>query len=184
MKSAAKQKELRDFLLGEPVSRIRSGRIRADKTGTAIQNAQRWGQAHAELIQRRDMEAVVFSGGTVRDSLSHRFGQKKLDAVQAIPEGIRKGKVISMSADFFGKPKMHIILAAPVHIDDQRNILCMRLVKNIGDRIRFHVHEVFDMETIKNTAIPFQTPGTGLTACPRRGIAIYLTILRNILDVK
>ena len=35
-----------------------------------------------------------------------------------------------------------------------------------------------------NTAIPFQTPGTDLTARPQRGIAIYLNILRDILDVK
>ncbi|MDR0321156.1 MAG: hypothetical protein LBI28_06610 [Treponema sp.] len=37
---------------------------------------------------------------------------------------------------------------------------------------------------ILNTAIPFQTLGADLTARPQRGIAIYLNILRDILDVK
>jgi hypothetical protein len=55
---------------------------------------------------------------------------------------------------------------------------------DIGNDSRLHIHEVFSMDDLKNTAIPFQTPGTDLTARPRRGIAIYLNILRDILNVK
>jgi hypothetical protein len=55
------------------------------------------------------------------------------------------------------------------------------LVKGNDNRLR--VHEVFDLGDIKNTAIPFQTPGADLTARPQRGIAIYLNILRDILNV-
>ena len=40
------------------------------------------------------------------------------------------------------------------------------------------------MEDLKNTAIPFQTPGADLTARPQRGIAIYVNILQDILNVK
>jgi len=43
---------------------------------------------------------------------------------------------------------------------------------------------VFDVSDLKNTAIPFQTPGAELSARPQRGIAIYLNLLRDILDVK
>jgi len=68
--------------------------------------------------------------------------------------------------------------------NNEKSFLCVRLVKNIGNEKRLHIHEVFNIGDLKNTAIPFQTPGTDLTACPQRGIAIYLNILRDILDVK
>jgi hypothetical protein len=40
------------------------------------------------------------------------------------------------------------------------------------------------MVGLKNTAIPFQTPGTDITVSPQRGIAIYINILQDILAVK
>jgi len=105
--------------------------------------------------------------------------------VQAIPKVIKIGMVVSVSDDFDGKPIKNVILAAPIKIgDNERAFLCIRLVKNIGSDNRLHVHEVFGVEDIKNTATPFQTPGTDLTARPQRGIAIYINLLRDILDVK
>jgi len=88
------------------------------------------------------------------------------------------GKVVFNSKGV-GKPIKNIILVAPIRIgSNERNFLCIRLVKNIGDDNRLHIHEVFDTYELKNTAIPFQTPGADLTVCPQRGIAIYLNILQ------
>ena len=55
--------------------------------------------------------------------------------------------------------------------------------QDIG-KVVFDAGGVKDMDDLKNTAIPFQTPGADLTARPQRGIAIYLNLLRNILNVK
>jgi hypothetical protein len=178
------KKEVKNFLLGPPVIQVKSGVIRADENGTAIENARKWARDHAQNIARSDIGDVVFDAGGVRNSLSHRFGQRKLDAVQAIPVGIEKGKVVSISDDLDGKPKKNVILAAPIQIEDEKSFLCIRLVKNIGSENRLHIHEVYDLGDIKNTAIPFQTPGAEQTARLRRGIAIYINILRDILGVK
>ncbi|GHU53175.1 hypothetical protein FACS189496_4310 [Bacilli bacterium] len=104
--------------------------------------------------------------------------------IQAIPNAIAYGKVVDISDDFDGKPIKNVILTTPIQIDDEKSFLCVRLVKNVGNDNRLHIHEVFDMMDIKNTAIPFQTPGADLTARPQRGIAIYLNLLRDILNVK
>jgi len=177
--------EVKVFLLGKPIVKVKEGAIKADKNGTAIENAKKWAKNHSQEINRADIGKVVFNSKGVRNSLSHRFGQKKLDAVQAIPVAIKFGKVVSISDDFDGKPIKNIILAAPIQIgDNKKSFLCIRLVKNVGDDNRLYIHEVFDMGDLKNTAIPFQTPGAELTARPQRGIAIYLNILRNILNVK
>jgi hypothetical protein len=176
--------EVKAFLLGNPVVLVKTGIIKADENGTAIQNARKWAKNHTQEIIRADIGKVVFNETGVRDSLSHRFGQRKLDAVQAIPAAIEKGKIVSISDDYNGKPIKNIILVAPIQIDTEKSFLCVRLVKNIRSDNRLYVHEVFDIEDIKNTATPFQTPGTDLTARPQRGIAIYINILRDILDVK
>jgi len=176
--------EAKTFLLGTPIIEIKGDVIKADENGTAIENAKKWAREHSEEINRTDIGKVVFDVGGVRKSLSHKFSQRKLDAVQAIPSAIKKGKIVSISDDFDGKPIKNIILVAPVKIGNgERSFLCVRLVKNIGSDTRLHIHEVFDMENLKNTAIPFQTPGSDLTDCPQRGIAIYQNILRHILDV-
>ena len=108
-----------------------------------------------------------------------------MDAVQAIPAVIKDGKVVSILDDFDGKPRKNVILVAPIQIgNNEKSFLCIRLVKNTGNDNRLYIHEIFDTGDLKNTAIPFQTPGTDLTARPQRGIAIYLNILRDILDVK
>jgi hypothetical protein len=183
--TAQEKTEIKAFLLGPPIIQVKEGIIKADANGTAIENARRWAKSHAQEINRQDIGKVVFDAGGVRNSLSHQFGQRKLDAVQAIPAAIKNGKVVSIFDDFEGKPIKNIILVAPIQIgSNKRSFLCVRLVKNIGNDNRLHIHEVFDIDDLKNTAIPFQTPGADLTARPQRGIAIYLNILRYILDVK
>jgi hypothetical protein len=177
--------EVKVFLLGNPIVQVKKSAIKADENGTAIENAKKWAKNHSQEIIRSDIGKVVFASSGVRNSLSHKFSQRKLDAVQAIPSAIKLGKVVSISDDFDGKPIKNIILVAPVQIgDNEKCFLCIRLVKNVGNDSRLHIHEVFDTDGLKNTAIPFQTPGTDLTARPQRGIAIYINILRDILDVK
>jgi hypothetical protein len=183
--TAKEKTEVKAFLLGNPIIQVKEGAIKADENGTAIENAKSWAKKHSQEIIRTDIGKVVFNSGGVRNSLSHKFGQRKLDAVQAIPAAIKLGKIASISDDFDGKPIKNIILVAPIQIGgNERSFLCIRLVKNVGNDNRLHIHEVFDTGDLKNTAIPFQTPGTDLTARPQRGIAIYLNILRDILDVK
>jgi hypothetical protein len=180
----AEKTKIRSFLLGEPIITVQSEIIKADESGTAIENARNWAKAHSQEIIRPDIGKVVFDEGGIRDSLSHKFGQKKLDAVQAIPAAIEKGEIVSFADDFMGKPIKIVILIAPIRIGTEKSFLVVRLVKNIGHDNRLRIHEAFDLEAIKNTAIPFQTPGADLTVRPQRGIAIYINILRDILDVK
>ena len=183
--SPKEKARIKVFLLGDPVINVKEGVIKADENGTASHNAKEWARNHAQEIIRQDIGKIIFNARGVQNSISHKYGQKKLDAIQAIPKVIKTGKVVSISDDLDGKPIKNVILAAPIQIGSNGNsFLCIRLVKNIGDDNRLHVHEVFEMDDLKNTAIPFQSPGTDLTARPQRGIAIYINLLRNILNVK
>ena len=77
--------EAKAFLLESPAIQVEEGAIKADKNGSAISNAKKWASIHSGEIIRPDIGKVVFDSNGVRNSLSHKFGQRKLDAVQAIP---------------------------------------------------------------------------------------------------
>jgi hypothetical protein len=178
------KKVVREFLSGNPVIKVRSGAIKTDHEGTAIENARKWAELHKQTIIREDIGNVIFNGRGVKDSLGHGFGQRKLDAVQAIPEAIKSGKIVRISADFNGKPQKNIIIMSPIQIDDKKSVLAIRLVKNIGDESRFYIHEVVDIPNITKKGNTIRPPAHDLTAHPQGGIALYFNLLWDIYDVK
>jgi hypothetical protein len=106
-----------------------------------------------------------------------------LDSLPLVPCAIQEGKIIEISDDFDGKNQKNIYIAAPVQIGQDRNILFIRLRKNAGYEIRFYIHEIFNLEQIKNMSNAVNTrrqPTTG----PSRSIAHIKNILLDILNVK
>ena len=100
--TAKEKKEVKAFLSGNSIIQVKEGAIKADENGTAIENAKKWAKDHEQEIVRHDIGKVIFNSGGVRNILSHKFGQKKLDAVQAIPAAIKTGRVVGISDDFGG----------------------------------------------------------------------------------
>jgi hypothetical protein len=173
------KKEVKAFLLGEPIIKLQSGVIKANHEGTAIKNARKWAELNKQIIFRGDIGNVIFNGKGVKDSLSHGFAQRKLDAIQAIPQAIKNGKIVKISPDNKGKPQKNIIILAPVQIENEISVIAIRLVKNISDEIRFYIHEVLDIKK-GNTIRP---SAHELTANPQGGTAPYLNILFDIWNV-
>jgi CRISPR/Cas system-associated protein Cas5 (RAMP superfamily) len=176
--------EVREFLLGKPVIKVQTGIIKAEYEITAIENARKWAEINKQIIKRNDIGNVIFNGKSVKNSLSHGFGQRKLDAVQAIPEAIRSGKVVKISSDYNGKPQKNIIIMAPIQVGKNKSILAVRLVKNIGDDTRFYIHEVVDIPEDNKKGNTIRPPALDLTANPQGGIALYISILLDIWNVK
>ena len=181
--SESEKKEIREYLSGNPVITVKSGIIKADDEGTAIENARRWADLHEQIIIRKDIGGVIFNGNGVKDSLSHGFGQRKLDAVQAIPATVKSGRIVKISSDYDGKPQKNIIIMAPIQAGDNRNILAVRLVKNVGDDTRFYVHEVIDIPEVNKKGNTIRPSALDLTARPQGGTALYLNILQDIWNV-
>ena len=178
------KKEIQFFLLGSPIIKVKSNVIRADQKGSAIKNARNWARLNEQNICRQDIGIVIFNESRVKDSLSHGFGQKKLDAIQAVPEVIKMGKIVEMSSDFYGKPKENIVIMAPIQIEKEISILATRIVKNIGNSNRFYVHEVLDIPRLNKKGNTIRPSALDLTARPQGGTALYINILINIWDVK
>lgn len=181
--SEKEKKEAKKFLKGEPVASVKGGVLNADNKGSAIKNAKEWAKQNSLNITREDIGEIVFNERSVQNSLSHAFSQKKLDAVQAVPDTIKHGKILKISKDFNGKDQMNIFIAAPVKIGENKDILFVRLRQNEGDKTRFYVHEVFNVEDIERATLP--RPGsTDKISNSSRSIALYLQVLADILNVK
>jgi hypothetical protein len=171
--------EIQEFLLGEPIIKLQSGIIKANHEGTVIINARKWAELYKQTIIRSDIGGVIFNGKGVKDSLSHGFAQRKLDAVQAVPQAIKFGKIVKISSDNKGKPQKNIIIMAPIQIGNDKSVIAVRLVKNIGDETRFYIHEVLDIKK-GNTLRP---SARELTASLQGGNALYINILLDIWNV-
>ena len=182
--SNKEKSEIKLFLLGAPVIQVKQGAIIADKYGTAIQNARKWANLNKEIIFRHDIGNIIFDERGVKDSLAHGFSQRKLDAVQAIPETIKSGKIVEVTPDNTGKPQINVIIMAPIQIGENRSILAVRLRKNPGDEHRFYIHEIVDLPEDNKKGNTIRPLAHDLTVNPQGGTALYINILQNILDVK
>jgi hypothetical protein len=176
--------EVREFLLGKPVIKVPTKVIKTEHEKSAIENARKWAELNKQIITRNDIGNIIFNGKSVKNSLSHGFGQRKLDAVQAIPETIKSGKIIQISHDYNGKQQKNIIIMAPIQIGDDKSILAVRLIKNIGDDTRFYIHEVMDIPEENKKGSTIRPPALDLTANPQGSTALYNNILLDIWNVK
>jgi len=175
---------IKEYLLNNNGIILKTNVIKADHDGTAIENARKWAEQNKQIIFREDIGNVIFNVSGVKDSLSHGFGQKKLDAIPALPVVIKTGKIVCISSDFDGKPKKYIIIMAPIIYENRKNILAVRLVKNVGDNNRFYVHEVIGMPDKNKKGNTIRPSALDLTAHPQGGTALYLNILQDIWNVQ
>jgi hypothetical protein len=176
--------EAKKFLKGEPIETVKSGIIKSNDKD-AIAKGVKLAEKYSETIDREDIGEVIFNPKGIQRSLSHGFNQKKLDAIPAIPAVIKQGKILDISDDFDGKKQKNIFMAAPIKIDNNSDILAVRLRQNEGDSARFYVHEVFNIGDIERaTHIKPGQQTTNGSFRPQRGIALYLNILKDIFDVK
>ena len=110
--------------------------------------------------------------------------QRKLDAIQTVPETIKSGKIVKISNDYDGKPKQNVIIMAPIMVCKIKSILVIRLIKNVGDETRFYIHEVIEISEENKKDNTIRPSALDLTARPQGGTALYINILQDIWNVK
>ncbi len=165
----------RRVLLGAPVSEISRGVIAAQPGERPSDAAYRWLAEHPQKIFTRDeIGEIVFDRNGLENSLQHKFGWQKLNAVAAIPDVLRNGAVINRSSDLDGKPILNTHLAAPITIDGVRYQMVVRLRRDTSEKAaggaqkpnRFYLHEVAleeDAATPIKTGVSSGSPEAGRT---------------------
>jgi hypothetical protein len=179
--SDAEKREVREFLMGEPISKVQSGVILWTFTASTRKAALQWAEDHGEkIVYREDIGSIVFNKTGLKNSLAHGMYPKKIDTIPAISAVIEKGKIIDVSNDFDGRAITNILLAAPIQIDDEKAILLIRIRKHKGAENKFYIHDVYTIDDIKNMSDTFKPGGSDKSVGLSRSIAHIKSVLRDI----
>ena len=166
-------------LVNAPAVDVASGQIvKTDKLSARKAAEQWWGEhVSSPLHYQTEIGEVVIDDNSIGNSLAHRYGQAKLDAITSLEEGFKNAVYLGSMKDFSrdGNVFNHYF-AYPINYDGKRNyVFCRALNDANGNRL--YVHEVFVADKIEkgNT---LQTAASQ----PHGGIALYKDILANVLD--
>jgi hypothetical protein len=187
MRSDEEKSEIYDYLTGKPVKVLEAGFINAENNKKAKEKTLEWIKMTGDkIIHRDDIGEVIFDRAGVKTSFEHRIYQNKLDALPAIPDAIEKGKIIDISNDFTGKPIKNTLIAAPIQIGGNPEILVVRLRMAKGHNNKFYVHDIFIADRIvKNKGNTIKAGSTGNpVGGPSKSITHIKNILYDILNVK
>jgi len=178
--------EIHNFFLDGPIITVKADFIKAESNKKAKEKTLEWiTMTGSKTIHREDIGEIIFDRAGVKTSFEHRIYQNKLDALPAIPDVIKKGKVIDISNDFAGKPIKNTLIAGPIQIGEKPEILVVRLRMVKGHNNKFYVHDIFVNELIKNKGNTIKAGSTGNPVGESsKSIAYVKNILHSILNVK
>ena len=173
--------------------RLRRGEMRRDATAVEVAEgqivatvgmsarkaAEKWWQENVPEPVFYDTEVgeVEINSKSIEDSLAHRYGQAKLDAITSLVEGFENAVYLGSMQDFVRQEGVvNHYFAYPITYKGERSYVFCRAMQD-ANKNRLYVHEVFVADKIKkgNT---LQTAASQ----PHGGIALYRDILANVLD--
>ena len=145
---------------------------------SAMTAARQWRGEHvgnSGITFSTEIGDVRIDSRSIKDSLSHGFSQKKLDAISSLPVGFGKATYLGSMRDSTRVGDNHYF-AYPIEYGGERHYVFCRALQDTN-RNRFYVHEVFVAGQIES--------GTLQTAAPierHGGSALYKAILSNVLS--
>lgn len=126
---------------------------------------------------------IIIDARSIKDSLAHGYGQKKLDVLMSLKDDFENAIYLSSEKDFYGKEQVNHFFAYPIVYDGKRNLVFCRVIQDVNKN-RLYVYEVFIEKEIKNKSNTLQTAAhISKDNKPHGGIALYLNILDDILSV-
>lgn len=151
-----------------------------DKKASEV--AFEWVEKNIKSKIKTEIGNIIFNKKTVKEDLSHGFGQTKLDTLTAVKDVLGKGTYLGYEKDFDGKPIDNHYFAGKIKYGNEEKIVFCRVREATGDTKRFYVHEVFTEDELKKEASERlglrETDSSCLVGRP-----LYKFILQNILCV-
>lgn len=187
------QKENFKFLSGQPIASIQSGLIKPDAEGKIIRNAMQWlrdwlaANNHDQEFQNEQLGTVIIAPSGIKSAMSHKPKQIDIQGLPALPLIIEKARVLSRSMDDEGKPIENIVVAAPIHLDNEKCYMVVRLRRHTedkNDKPRFYTQAVTIAKDIKKGNIPSdQVAGQNNLLTQNGGRSRLLNVLYEALNV-
>ena len=168
----------RQNLLATKPLNVVVGTIKAGNGLRPMEAAYKWYDDNIGKPREYDTEVgkVTIDKESIQESLSHKFGQAKLDAVSSLFDGFKVATYLTSTPDFDGKPITDHYFAYPIQYDGATNYVLCRAREDVNKN-RLYIHEVFPMDKIKSETIQTLAGQNQ----PQRGRALYEKLLAAVL---
>ncbi len=146
--------------LEKVVAEVKSDDIPILKSGilkSAVDWIERYPQAPANTI----IGKVEFTKNNIKADFFHSSCPNKLATLSAVKAVLEKGVYLGKKQDKDGKPINNHYFSGTVKIDNEEKIVFVRVREAMGSASRFYVHEVYELEKIKNASRAFKTGPLG-----------------------
>lgn len=140
----------------EPVANLKGdefGKSERSLKDRVIEFYEQIGKVHNETVGD-----IYLTKDSVKDDLAHEIGRIKAITFAAVPDILRKGKVLKYSKNWKNRGYDSVIIGAPIHIAEGNNAgdyYGLAVVKVMEDN-RMYLHEVFTAKM--GDVTPIKTP--------------------------
>ena len=125
---------------------------------------------------------VKINTRSIKDSLAHGVGQKKLDVIPTLKEGMERAAYIGVLPDFRGRAGKNHYFLYKVKINDENHYVICRVKENFSQN-RLYIHEVAPEKVfVQQKSDTLQTQPADESHLQLRGIALYKCMITNFLQ--
>ena len=176
--SSEEKQQRREMLVNANVVKVDKGIIQSTPKMSARKVAEKWWDDNVSepKFYPTEIGEVEINRNSIENSLAHRYGQKKLDAITSLVEGFENAVYLGTMEDSTRQEGvLNHYFAYPIEYDGELNYVFCRAMQD-ANKNSLYVHEVFLADNI--------TKGNTLQTAafqPHGGISLYRDILANIL---
>ena len=124
---------------------------------------------------------VQIDAKSIKDSLAHGIGQKKLDVIQTLNSGVTNAAYLGALRDFDGKPILNHFFLYKADLDNEAHYVICR-IKDAFNQKRLYIHEVApEREFFKQKSDTLQTQPANQGYLQLRGIALFKSMITDFL---
>ncbi|MGP1515514.1 MAG: ADP-ribosyltransferase-containing protein [Bacteroidales bacterium] len=181
LKGEQKEKAKEKLLNTEPIE-VKPNTIQSKDGKSASRRAMDWITKNQPnpITVKTEIGDVVIDKRSVKDSLGHGFGQKKLDAITSLKQAFEENKATYVGSMRYLdiKEQINYYFVYPINYAGERNFVFCRTTKDESTN-RLYVHEVFTINDVQGNSLQ-----PSMSDTQSRGTSLYKNILTDILGGK
>ncbi|PZU71067.1 MAG: hypothetical protein DI540_01030 [Sphingobium sp.] len=180
----ASRASIRAFLDGDPVVTLKGDEFAPDGYPLTSKVTRWYRENGGETVETPGIGEVSIDAVAVKNSVSHGLGRAKAAAFAAVPDVLRRGKIVH-SEPLIGASDggMAYFVAAPIRMGNQ-DMVEIVMIKSSRNAKRMYVHEVALREVLRQPTFKTSGQAAGADVHSGAGAGALRSILQNIYAAK
>ena len=160
----------------QPVAKVKGTEFAKGEVDLITQVSNFFEEIGGEVISP-DLGRIILDRNGVKDDIAHGIGRNKAAAFVAVPDVIKKGKILDVQYNWKGRGYDTVIVAAPVVFSGQNAVEGVILrKKSINDDFYLHEIKIEGVSTFKT--------GANKNGAPSADTPSVISILQKVFDYK